>query len=184
MLSASTTRLVPGSHCWCISSSALPKRLFFRAYVLRVLEYRWGSLVALIGSSAYFGLVHILNELHKPIPLYQKLIGPFVYLPAGRPSSRRGVHRHAADVAGRRHSLGLELLRRPDLRNRHFRLGQRAQRADPFLHSWPVPTRWWHIRAGRIDIQRRFRHDLRLSAAARGSACRTLETGGRVEAAE
>ncbi len=47
----------------------------FRGYIFQTLETRWGSGIALAGSGAAFGLVHLLNPV-TGVTLAEKLAGP------------------------------------------------------------------------------------------------------------
>jgi len=47
----------------------------FRGYLFRILEIRWGSGIALAGSAAVFGLIHLLNPVNG-ISTAEKLAGP------------------------------------------------------------------------------------------------------------
>ncbi len=56
----------------------------FRGVIFRLAECRYGSLAALVLSSAVFGLLHLLNVAGEPISLDQKLLGPvLICLEAG-----------------------------------------------------------------------------------------------------
>ena len=52
--------LMPAVLFLCI---AVFEETVFRGYILQTLEARWGSGIALAGSSAAFGLVHLLNPV-------------------------------------------------------------------------------------------------------------------------
>lgn len=55
----------------------------FRGYIFQTLEARWGSGIALGGSGAAFGLVHLLNPVSGVTPA-EKLAGPlFIVFEAG-----------------------------------------------------------------------------------------------------
>jgi membrane protease YdiL (CAAX protease family) len=55
----------------------------FRGYIFQTLEGRWGSGIAVAGSSAAFGLVHLMNPVRGVTPA-EKLAGPlFIVFEAG-----------------------------------------------------------------------------------------------------
>ena len=63
---------------------AVFEETIFRGVIFRLAESRYGSLAALVLSSAVFGLLHLLNVAAEPIPLDQKLLGPvLICLEAG-----------------------------------------------------------------------------------------------------
>lgn len=64
---------------------SLVEETIFRGYVLQTLEARWGTGVALAGSSLLFGLVHLTNSVHGATP-WQTLAGPlYIAFEAGLP---------------------------------------------------------------------------------------------------
>lgn len=54
---------------------AVTEETIFRGYIYQTLEIRWGSGVALAGSGAAFGLVHLLNPVAGVTPA-ERLAGP------------------------------------------------------------------------------------------------------------
>ena len=72
--------LMPAVLFLCV---AVFEETVFRGYILQTLEARWGSGVAVAGSSAAFGLVHLLNPVGGVSPA-EKLAGPlFIVFEAG-----------------------------------------------------------------------------------------------------
>ena len=72
--------LIPAVLFLCV---AVFEETVFRGYILQTLEARWGSGVALAGSSAAFGLVHLMNPVGGVTPA-EKLAGPlFIVFEAG-----------------------------------------------------------------------------------------------------
>ena len=55
--------------------TAVFEETVFRGYIFQTLEARWGSGIALAGSGAAFGLVHLVNPIHG-VTLAEKLAGP------------------------------------------------------------------------------------------------------------
>ena len=51
------------------------EEIVFRGYVFQTLEARWGTGIALAGSGAAFGLIHLLNPVSGVTPA-EKLAGP------------------------------------------------------------------------------------------------------------
>ncbi len=54
---------------------AISEETIFRGYLLRIMEYRYGSLIGVIVSSLVFGLIHLLNLVQLHIPFWQGLVG-------------------------------------------------------------------------------------------------------------
>jgi membrane protease YdiL (CAAX protease family) len=62
---------------------AIAEETMFRGVVFRLLEQRYGSLIALIVGCLIFGLLHVTNEGGE-MPLWEKLTGPtFISFEAG-----------------------------------------------------------------------------------------------------
>ncbi len=54
---------------------AVAEEIIFRGYIFQTLEARWGSGIALSGSAAVFGLIHLFNPISGLTPA-EKLAGP------------------------------------------------------------------------------------------------------------
>jgi uncharacterized protein len=74
---------------------------FFRGFLFRVLEYRYGSLIAIVGSSILFGAVHMFDEINSSMSLAEKIAGPLFI------SFEAGILLSAAYIATRRLWMGI-----------------------------------------------------------------------------
>jgi len=72
--------LMPAVLFLCV---AVFEETVFRGYIFQTLEGRWGSSIAVVGSSVAFGLVHLMNPVGGVTPA-EKLAGPlFIVFEAG-----------------------------------------------------------------------------------------------------